>query len=66
VRRSLVVSFLVLLLAAPCARAWTWPVDGPVLRPFSLGADPTPAASTAASTSARRRARRSWRLPEGP
>ena len=36
----------------PRRRAWTWPTDGPVLRPFSLGTDPTPAASTAASTSA--------------
>ena len=23
-------------LPAPVARAWTWPVDGPVLRPFSF------------------------------
>jgi murein DD-endopeptidase MepM/ murein hydrolase activator NlpD len=25
---------------APPALAWTWPVDGPVLQPFSLGDDP--------------------------
>ena len=25
---------------APPALAWTWPVDGPVLRPFVLGDDP--------------------------
>ena len=24
----------------PPALAWTWPVDGPVLRPFTLGDDP--------------------------
>ena len=32
--------FLLLLLAAlavaPTAGAWTWPVDGPVLQPFSF------------------------------
>ena len=44
--------------AAPAAQAWTWPVDGPVLRPFSLGPDPYAAASIAASTSARRSGRR--------
>ena len=25
--------------AVPVAAAWTWPVDGPVLRAFSLGSD---------------------------
>src|SRR5262245_36378650 len=25
---------------APPALAWTWPADGPVLRPFTFGADP--------------------------
>ena len=30
---------LATLVAAPAARAWTWPLDGPILRPFSLGAD---------------------------
>ena len=28
------------LVAAPAALAWTWPADGLVLRPFSLGPDP--------------------------
>jgi hypothetical protein len=28
------------LAIAPVAAAWTWPVDGPVLRRFSLGDDP--------------------------
>ena len=28
------------LAAAPAAGAWSWPVDGPVRRPFSLAADP--------------------------
>ena len=28
------------LACAPSAYAWTWPVDGPVLRPFELGNDP--------------------------
>src|ERR671939_1574997 len=30
----------VALAAAPAAQAWTWPVVGPVLRPFDLGSDP--------------------------
>src|SRR5439155_1381819 len=38
-RTTLVVTFSALLLA-PAAEAWTWPVSGPVLRAFSLGADP--------------------------
>jgi hypothetical protein len=29
-----------MLLVVPGARAWTWPADGPVVRPFSLGPDP--------------------------
>src|SRR5919201_6506154 len=28
------------LVCVPMAGAWTWPVDGPVLRPFVLGDDP--------------------------
>jgi hypothetical protein len=28
------------LLGAPPAHAWTWPADGPVLRPFLFGDDP--------------------------
>src|SRR2546425_3110109 len=39
-RRVLLVAVFAGLLSAPAGRAWTWPVDGPVLRPFSLGADP--------------------------
>src|SRR3954469_4181876 len=40
---SLVVPTVALaaaLVAVPVAGAWTWPVDGPVLHPFSLGSDP--------------------------
>ena len=34
-------AFVLVLLVAPSgALAWTWPADGPVLRPFSVGADP--------------------------
>ncbi|MGH3061927.1 MAG: murein hydrolase activator EnvC family protein, partial [Gaiellaceae bacterium] len=40
----LLVALLPVLIAfqagAPPALAWTWPVDGPVLRPFALGDDP--------------------------
>jgi hypothetical protein len=28
------------LVYAPAAMGWTWPADGPVLRPFALGNDP--------------------------
>jgi hypothetical protein len=39
-----VLALLPVLIAfqvgAPPALAWTWPVDGPVLRPFALGDDP--------------------------
>ena len=28
------------LISIPSALAWTWPVDGAVLRPFSVGPDP--------------------------
>ena len=28
--------FMLVLLPASAARAWTWPVDGPVLRPFDF------------------------------
>src|SRR5262245_20207679 len=38
--RRLAFAFLLMLLVVPGARAWTWPVDGPVVRPFSLGPDP--------------------------
>ena len=41
-RLSAAVLFAVLasLVSTPGALAWTWPVDGPVLRPFSVGPDP--------------------------
>ena len=38
-RRLVIVALLALLVPAS-ARAWSWPVDGPVLRPFSLGSNP--------------------------
>ena len=31
---------LLTLVYAPRAHAWTWPVDGPLLRPFSVGSNP--------------------------
>ena len=38
-RRLLLVAFAALAVV-PAGRAWTWPVDGPVLRPFSLDDNP--------------------------
>ena len=35
-----VAGALFALLWAPVAGAWSWPVDGPVLRPFAFGSDP--------------------------
>jgi Peptidase family M23 len=35
-----VASALLALLFAPVAGAWTWPVGGPLLRPFVFGGDP--------------------------
>ena len=35
-RRLLLVAVLAALLVAPVAHAWTWPVGGPVLQPFSF------------------------------
>ena len=35
-RRVLLVAVVTALLVAPVARAWTWPVGGPVLQPFSF------------------------------
>jgi Peptidase family M23 len=34
------LSALLVLAVPPAALGWTWPVDGPVLRPFSFGSDP--------------------------
>src|ERR687898_1001531 len=40
-RRLVVVSSVLLALLLPGgAHAWSWPVDGPVLRPFAFGSDP--------------------------
>ncbi|MBA3787926.1 MAG: peptidoglycan DD-metalloendopeptidase family protein [Actinobacteria bacterium] len=40
-RRILVAAVaLATLVAVPAARAWTWPIDGPILRSFSFGSDP--------------------------
>src|SRR3954466_15462816 len=36
---SVVMAVVAGLVVVPAAGAWTWPVDGPVLRPFSLGDD---------------------------
>src|ERR671926_1918104 len=38
--RLAALSALLVLAVPPAARCWTWPVDGPVLRPFSFGSDP--------------------------
>ena len=43
-RRTFLVVLLVALCAAPAAGAWSWPADGPVLRPFVFGSDPYAAA----------------------
>ncbi len=37
---GIVLALLALLVLAPNASAWAWPVDGPVLRPFVDGGDP--------------------------
>lgn len=39
-RRVLLAAAVAALVIAPAAQAWTWPADGPVLRPFTLGDDP--------------------------
>jgi hypothetical protein len=39
-RRLLAVLVLAGLVQAPAAAGWSWPVDGPVARPFVLGDDP--------------------------
>jgi hypothetical protein len=38
--RLAALSALFVLAVPPTALGWTWPVDGPVLRPFSFGSDP--------------------------
>src|SRR5438105_6395308 len=38
--RLAALSALLVLALPSVASAWTWPVDGPVLRPFSFGSDP--------------------------
>ena len=38
--RLVAVLAVAVLAQAPAALAWTWPVDGPVLRPFAFGTDP--------------------------
>jgi Peptidase family M23 len=39
-KRSLAVVVAAVLIHAPTAAGWSWPVDGPVVRPFVLGNDP--------------------------
>ena len=39
-RRLVVVCVLAALAAPGAASAWSWPVEGPVLRPFVFGSDP--------------------------
>src|SRR5919199_1037073 len=40
VRLAAALAALVVLAVPRVASAWTWPVDGPVLRPFVFGSDP--------------------------
>lgn len=39
-RRFTAVLAAAALIQAPAAAGWTWPVDGPVLRTFTVGSDP--------------------------
>ena len=39
-RRALIAAVTAMLVFAPPAAAWTWPVDGPVVEQFRLGDDP--------------------------
>jgi Peptidase family M23 len=39
-RRSIAVLAVAALVQAPAAAGWSWPVEGPVLRPFVFGDDP--------------------------
>lgn len=38
--RRVLLAAVAALVIAPAAQPWTWPADGPVLRPFILGEDP--------------------------
>src|SRR6476646_7054609 len=38
--RGLIAALAAGLIVTPAAEAWTWPVSGPVLQGFALGADP--------------------------
>jgi len=40
VKRLALLCALTALVLPQSVSAWTWPVDGPVLRPFVFGADP--------------------------
>src|SRR5690242_68537 len=39
-RRMVLVLAALVLATAPAVRAWTWPIEGAVLRPFVFGPDP--------------------------
>src|SRR4051794_12738422 len=39
-RRWILLAAVTAALTPGAAHAWTWPVEGPVLRPFALGSDP--------------------------
>src|SRR5437762_1912248 len=39
-RVTIVLSSAAVFVMPAAAKAWTWPTDGAVLRPFSLGSDP--------------------------
>ena len=56
-----VATALVALIVASPALSWTWPVEGPVARPFVFGDDPFAAGQHRASTSVP-----PWVRPFGP
>ena len=35
-----IVAAIASLIVVPVAAGWTWPAEGPILRPFSLAEDP--------------------------
>src|SRR5437762_6924721 len=39
-RRTLIALVAIALALAPAVQAWTWPIEGAVLRPFVFGSDP--------------------------